>query len=65
MDSTLFYRTIGENGASICGPGPISVVIEVCKKLGIAKGQLLNYATSGDVSGIYDQVVGYASIIFQ
>ncbi|MBP8717883.1 MAG: AmmeMemoRadiSam system protein B, partial [Candidatus Atribacteria bacterium] len=53
------------NGASICGPGPISVVIEVCKKLGIAKGQLLTYATSGDVSGIYDQVVGYASIIFQ
>jgi hypothetical protein len=65
MDSTLFYRTISENGASICGPGPISIVIEVCKKLGIAKGQLLKYATSGDVSGIYDQVVGYASIIFQ
>ncbi len=65
MDSNLFYETIQENGISICGPGPIAVVIEVCKKLGIEKGQLLKYATSGDVSGMNDQVVGYAAIIFQ
>jgi len=65
MDSNLFYDTIRRNGASICGPGPIAVVIEICKKLGTNKGQLLKYATSGDVSGMNDQVVGYASIIFQ
>ncbi len=65
MDSNLFYDTISRNAASICGPGPIAVVIEVCKKLGINKGQLLKYATSGDISGMNDQVVGYASIIFQ
>ncbi len=65
MDSKLFYNTIRRNGASICGPGAIAVVIEVCEKLGITKGQLLKYATSGDISGMYDQVVGYASIIFQ
>jgi MEMO1 family protein len=65
MDSNLFYDTIRRNSTSICGPGPITVVIEVCKKLGISKGQLLKYATSGDVSGMNDQVVGYASIIFQ
>ena len=65
MDSKLFYTTIRENGASICGPGPIAVVLEICQKLGIQEGQLLKYATSGDVSGMYDQVVGYASIIFQ
>ena len=65
MDSNLFYDSISLDAASICGPGPIAVVIEVCKKLGINKGQLLKYATSGDVSGMNDQVVGYASIIFQ
>ena len=65
MDSDLFYKTIQNNNASICGPGPISVVMETCKKLGANKGKLLKYATSGDVSGMYDQVVGYASIIFQ
>jgi AmmeMemoRadiSam system protein B len=65
MDTDLFYMTIQNNNASICGPGPISVVMEACRKLGVNQGQLLKYATSGDVSGIYDQVVGYASIIFQ
>ncbi|MDD3655551.1 MAG: AmmeMemoRadiSam system protein B [Atribacterota bacterium] len=65
MDTGLFYKTIQENGASICGPGTISVVMETCKRLGINRGKLLKYATSGDVSGMNDQVVGYASIIFQ
>ena len=65
MNSSQLYKVIQDNDASICGPGPISVVIEGCKRLGIKEGKLLKYATSGDVSGIYDQVVGYASIIFQ
>ena len=65
MESTRFYQAIRDNDASICGPGPITIVMETCKKLDIARGQLLKYATSGDVSGMNDQVVGYASIIFQ
>lgn len=65
LNSSQLYKVIQDNDASVCGPGPISVVIEVCKRLGIKEGKLLKYATSGDVSGIYDQVVGYASIIFQ
>jgi len=65
MDINLFYDTISRKSASICGPGPIAIVTEVCKKLGINRGRLLKYATSGDVSGMNEQVVGYASIIFQ
>jgi len=37
----------------------------VCETLGAKKAELLKYATSGDVSGMYDQVVGYASIIIR
>jgi len=65
MDSKLFYDTITRKGVSMCGPGPIAIVTEFCKKLGINRGKLLKYATSGDVSGMNEQVVGYASIIFQ
>jgi MEMO1 family protein len=65
MDIQLFYKTIKHSGASICGPGPIAIVTNICKKYGIKKGQLLKYATSGDVSGMNEQVVGYASIIFK
>ncbi len=36
-----------------------------CETLGAKKAKLLKYATSGDVSGAYGQVVGYASIIIR
>lgn len=65
MDSNKLYDTIKYNNATICGPGPIALVIEICKKYKIEKGILLKYATSGDVSGMNEQVVGYASIVFQ
>ena len=35
------------------------------KNLGAKGGQLIKYSTSGDVSGDYDQVVGYAGIIIK
>ena len=65
MDSNKLYDTIKYNNTTICGPGPISLVIEICKKYKVEKGILLKYATSGDVSGMNEQVVGYASIMFQ
>jgi AmmeMemoRadiSam system protein B len=36
-----------------------------CKTLGAKKAELTKYSTSGDISGRYDQVVGYASIIIR
>jgi hypothetical protein len=35
------------------------------KELGAKKGKLLKYATSGDVTGDKNSVVGYASIIIK
>jgi len=35
-----------------------------CKDLGAKKGELLRYATSGDITGDKSSVVGYGSIIF-
>jgi len=53
----------------MCGPGPITVMLIACETLGAKKAELLKYATSGDVSGdvsgMFDQVVGYASIIIR
>jgi AmmeMemoRadiSam system protein B len=47
----------------MCGPGPITVMLIVCETLSAKKAELLKYATSGDITGMYDQVVGYASLI--
>ena len=57
------YDIIYRQNLTMCGPGPITVMLIVCETLGAKKAELLKYATSGDVSGMYDQVVGYASLI--
>ena len=38
-------------------------MLTAAKRLGAQKAQLVQYATSGDVSGDRDTVVGYAGII--
>ncbi len=49
---------------SACGYGAIASIMTAAKALGATKGELLRYATSGDVVGDTNNVVGYASIIF-
>jgi hypothetical protein len=49
---------------TICGAAAITVSLELCKRLGAKKASLLKYYTSGDVSGDYNNSVGYASIVF-
>ena len=38
-------------------------MLTAAKRLGATSAELVKYATSGDVSGDHDQVVGYAGII--
>lgn len=62
MDDKRFLQTVYEDNMSICGYGPIAMCIATAKKLGAKDAKLLKYSTSGDVSGDYRQVVGYAGI---
>jgi len=59
------YDMIYHQNLTMCGPGPITVILIVCETLSAKKAELLKYATSGDVSGMYNQVVGYASMIIR
>lgn len=59
-----FFKKLQEKHASVCGYGAIAVAMTVAKELGCKKGELLKYATSGDVTGDKSSVVGYASIVF-
>jgi len=63
LDTDGLYNVILHNDISICGPGGIMTLMEYTKKLG-GKAQLLKYATSGDTSGDYSHVVGYAALKF-
>lgn len=62
LDTSKFYSRIYERRISVCGYGPIAVMLETTKALGAEKGKLLKYATSGDVVGDISSVVGYAAI---
>ncbi len=50
---------------SMCGYGPATSLISASKKLGATKAELIRYQTSGDVSGDYDHVVGYAGLLIK
>lgn len=47
--------------AYACGHGAIAATLWATKALGATDVQVLNYATSGDVSGDYESVVGYGA----
>lgn len=50
---------------SMCGVLPTAIALSAAKLLGASEGVLVKYATSGDTSGDYNQVVGYAGIIIK
>lgn len=63
LDPEGLYRTIKDYGITMCGYGPAVVMLTACRILGATRAELVKYANSGDVSGDYDQVVGYAGIV--
>lgn len=64
LDISAFYDTLERLNVTACGFGAIAAVMTSVKALGATRGQLLRYATSGDIRGDKTSVVGYASIIF-
>ena len=64
MDVEGFYKVLSEKSVTACGYGAIASTMIASKELGATKGELLKYATSGDITGDTSSVVGYGSIIF-
>jgi AmmeMemoRadiSam system protein B len=64
LDARGLYDTCRNEGISMCGLGPAVAMLTAVKLLGVKNAELVRYATSGDVSGDRDAVVGYAGMIF-
>jgi hypothetical protein len=47
-----------------CGRGALAAVLWAAKELGADTARVLQHATSGDITGDYTQVVGYAAAVF-
>jgi len=65
LDTPLLFERIIENDITMCGYGPVSVVVEASKVLGAQKGNIIDYTTSGDSTGDYGQVVGYGGVLIE
>jgi len=62
LDEKTFYSTVESYRITACGYGPVVALVTAAKILGAKKGRMLCYKTSGDVTGEYSAVVGYASV---
>lgn len=58
-----FFKTLEETNASICGYGPIAVLMVIAKNLGL-KVKVIKSSSSGDVTGDFTSVVTYYAIGF-
>ncbi|MBI3962561.1 MAG: AmmeMemoRadiSam system protein B, partial [Deinococcus sp.] len=56
-------EVISTHGVTMCGYAPTMAVLHAARALGASAARLVRYATSGDVSGDRDRVVGYAGLI--
>jgi len=62
LDARGLFDVVTREPVSMCGFGPSVAMLTAAKQLGATSAKLIKYATSGDVSGDRDMVVGYAGI---
>ncbi len=65
MDARGLYELCRRERISMCGLGPAVALLSALRKMGVKSGELVKYATSGEISGDHDAVVGYAGMIFR
>jgi AmmeMemoRadiSam system protein B len=65
MDAKKFVSIIEERNVTACGYGPIAASITAAKGLLAKQATLLQYKTSGDITGDKSSVVGYAAVSFR
>jgi MEMO1 family protein len=64
VDARGLFEVCRRENISMCGLGPTVAMLTAIKELGVESGEVVRYATSGDVNGDRGAVVGYAGMIF-
>ena len=63
LDPEGLLRTVRGHGISMCGVVPTTVALFAARALGASEAELVRYGNSGERSGDYDRVVGYAGVL--
>jgi hypothetical protein len=63
LDPHGLFDVVTQQDISMCGFGPAVAMLTAARRLGAKSAELVKYATSGDVSGDREMVVGYAGVV--
>ena len=62
LDPRGLYDVVRTESISMCGYGPAVAMMHGIQPLAARKAEMISYATSGEVNGNFQEVVGYAGI---
>ncbi len=62
LDARGLFDVVAKENISMCGFGPVVAMLTAARQLRATHAELVKYATSGDVSGDRNMVVGYAGV---
>ncbi len=66
LDPETLYNTVRDHQISMCGVLPAVIVMDTLRRMNrLSRCERIAYATSADVNGDKNRVVGYAGMIFQ
>jgi AmmeMemoRadiSam system protein B/AmmeMemoRadiSam system protein A len=65
LDEDELVRRVNELNITMCALAPAATLISAARELGATGAELVMYRTSGDTTGDYSSVVGYAGIIIK
>ncbi len=63
LDPQGLHEVVTQQNISMCGLGPVVAMLTAARQLGAKSAELVKYATSGDISGDRNMVVGYAGVV--
>ncbi len=65
LDEDELTRRYNRLHITMCAHAPVTTLMAAVKELGAVSAELVKYQNSGDATGDYRQVVGYAGVIFK
>jgi hypothetical protein len=65
LDPRGLYDTVRSEDITMCGYAATVATLVAVRDLGAKEAKLVRYATSGDITGDRDEVVGYAGLIIR
>lgn len=65
LNEDALFNKVDALGITMCGICPAFIMLVCSKARGAAKAELIRYETSGNITGDYNSVVGYAGIMIR